>query len=600
MNLIEQYQSRQAAFFEKSLQLKQKYNRFAYVRLIAFLLAITVVILLWSTSWLLGLGFAILFIVGFYRFVQWHQRIREKEKHHLALTKVNSNELRCLQHEYQQFDDGSTFLDHQHPYAVDLDVFGPYSFFQYTNRTTTAIGRNCLATYLSNPAGKEEIEARQLAIKELSAKLDWRQHFQAYGMDAEDKPEHLEALKLWLEEENIMLENGLLKAALIIIPIWSLLFLVLIAPYYPWFFTLLCLLPAGWILGTTTKLVNVIHAHTTKAGKALAIYAQLIRWVEQESFQNEQLIRCRRVFQTEKGLASEQLAKLAYIINQLNVRYNPFAILLNLFGLWDLHWVYRLEKWKQENAPNLFEWFEALQEIEALNSLSTTYYNNPDWVFPAIGEDDILKAKELGHPLISSAKRVANDIELPLHGHIKLVTGSNMAGKSTFLRTVGLNTVLAMAGAPVCARAMTLPLIQVYTSMRTQDALHESTSSFYAELKRLKLIIEAVESKKDAPYQPVFLLDEILKGTNSNDRHAGGKALIKQLIAAKGSGIIATHDLDLGKLEEQYNGAVENLCMEVSIKDGALDFDYKLRKGVSQSFNATILMREMGIAVEDA
>jgi DNA mismatch repair ATPase MutS len=213
-----------------------------------------------------------------------------------------------------------------------------------------------------------------------------------------------------------------------------------------------------------------------------------------------------------------------------------------------------------------------------------------------LGKADLVSAQQLGHPLIHRDQRIANEVVLPTQGHIKLLTGSNMAGKSTFLRTVGLNIVLAMTGAPVCAREMQVPLLKVYTSMRTQDALHESTSSFYAELKRLKVIIEAVE----ADDKVFFLLDEILKGTNSRDRHTGSKALIKQLIQQGGAGIIATHDLELGSLEAQYNGTIENWCMEVAIDKDQLYFDYLLKKGVSKSFNATVLMRNMGIKIEDA
>jgi DNA mismatch repair ATPase MutS len=269
-------------------------------------------------------------------------------------------------------------------------------------------------------------------------------------------------------------------------------------------------------------------------------------------------------------------------------------MILNIATLWDLKYIWQLEKWKAEQKEFLPKWFDSLAEFEAILSLSTLYYNNPDWVFPTIQDDSNVIAKELGHPLISAQKRICNNIDIPTKGHIKLVTGSNMAGKSTFLRTVGLNIVLAMCGAPVCAKEMTLPSLKVYSSMRTQDALHESTSSFYAELKRLKFIIEAVESEGNI----FFLLDEILKGTNSNDRHTGSKALIRQLIKSKGSGIIATHDLELGNLEVQSEGAIENLRMEVEIKDDKLFFDYKLKKGVSESFNATLLMKNMGIRIE--
>ena len=288
--------------------------------------------------------------------------------------------------------------------------------------------------------------------------------------------------------------------------------------------------------------------------------------------------------------ASVRIQKLSFYINQLNVRRNPFAVILNLYGMWDFHWLYALEKWKKENEYLVVEWFEALGEIDHLISLSNLHYNNPDWHFPSIGENSKLSATALGHPLITSTNRVTNDLYMELKGNVRLITGSNMAGKSTFLRTVGTNLVLAYAGAPVCAKVLEAPILHLFTSMRTKDNLHENTSSFYAELKRLKLILEAVETTSDA----FFLLDEILKGTNSVDRHTGAKAFILQLMKNKGAGLIATHDLDLAKLEQETKGALENWCFEVDIIEDKLDFDYKIKQGVCQSFNATYLMKNMG------
>lgn len=240
------------------------------------------------------------------------------------------------------------------------------------------------------------------------------------------------------------------------------------------------------------------------------------------------------------------------------------------------------------------EWFEILQEFDAMVTLGTLHYNHEDWTIPNI---DLaftgLEGIELGHPLIDAKKRVPNDLIVPNSGHIKLITGSNMAGKSTYLRTVGLNIVLAMTGSPVCAKSLRLPILTVNTSMRTQDVLHESTSSFYAELKRLKTIIDSVENGEKV----FFLLDEILKGTNSHDRHTGSRALIEQLIKSKGMGLIATHDLELGVLEAEANGTIENLCIEVMVEKDRLTFDYTIKKGVSKSFNATYLMRNMGIKI---
>ena len=599
MNLKQTYQNRQNQFSQEAVTLEKKYNRYSWVRLISFLAGIGLIILLGSFHILFGIGSTVLFLLGFYRFVQWHQGIKEAELHHKALATINTNEIKALDHQFDQFPHGGEFIDPLHPYVIDLDIFGPYSFFQSTNRATTAIGKKELANYLLHPADQQEILLRQEAIQELTPLLDWRQHFQAYGNNTEDEALHLKALEIWQNSENFVLNNRLTQIALYAIPLWSIFFLAFIAPFYPWFISLLCLFPAGLILLQTIKRINDAHNQTSKAGEILSKYAKLIQCIEQQNFKSPKLSQAQKVFFHDDQQASAQLSKLAYIIEQLNVRFNVFSIFLNLLGLWDLQWMTRLERWKSTNQKVLVQWFESLQTFEALNSFATSHYNNPDWSFPTISKGTDLLAKELGHPLIHPKHRITNDLMMPLEGHIKLVTGSNMAGKSTFLRTVGLNIVLAMSGAPVCAQKFELPLIQVYTSMRTQDALHESTSSFYAELKRLKFIIEAVENRTDSSYHPFFLLDEILKGTNSNDRHTGSKALIKQLIQAKGFGLIATHDLELGALEAQYDGAIENLCMEVEINDGKLKFDYKLKKGVSQSFNATILMKEMGIAIEN-
>ena len=595
-DLHQLYQQRSAQFEETARQLEAKYRRYSWVRLGVFLLGIAAAILIWSVHILLGMLFIMIFLGGFYRFVRWHFRIQQDQKHHENLSLINQQELGALNHDYSPFAHGEHFLAPNHPNSLDLDLFGPYSFFQYSNRTSTAIGAIRLAEYLSQLASEEEIKARQEAITELRDKLDWRQHFRAYGLSTEDDHQHIRTLNNWLQDPPFVRNKKWLIAALYITPFWVALGMVLWALYLPWQAAILFLVPPIYILKITLKQVNHTHIQTTHAEKILAFYARLISHIESGSFQSPNLSAYQERFFGETKRASRDIKKLSYIISQLNVRYNIFAIFLNVGGLWDLHWIYALERWKARLQGKLPSWFEALQEFETLSSLATVYYNNPDWTLPEITESPSLEAEEIGHPLIHPKERVCNDIVVPTQGHIKLITGSNMAGKSTFLRTIGLNVVLAMAGAPVCARRLSLPRMQVYTSMRTQDALHESTSSFYAELKRLKFIIEAVE-EKDRPIQAFFLLDEILKGTNSVDRHTGSKALIQQLIKSKGSGFIATHDLELGALEAHSEGAIENLCIEVEIKNGELHFDYKLKKGVSKSFNATLLMQNMGIKI---
>lgn len=603
------YQERSVKFKEKAEALAAKYNSYSFVRLGVFMLGVGLMIYLWSIAGALGgIGFIFLFLLGFARFVFWHQAIKADQIHHEHLHVINSKEIAALEGNYQVFESGEAFKNPEHPYSVDLDIFGPYSFFQYSNRTATAIGAHRLAAYYmpalaplktqadlrKTPAAwKKEVLQRQDSIAELKDKLDWRQHFQASGMATQDDIAHTLALEEWLHQTQQINGNKSMIAALYIVPIIAVIGLIVSLVNMSWYWLIPFFLPSAFLLKKTFEYITKTAHQTGNAAKIIAYYGTLISYIEKEDFETSKLQGLKQTFIAENGNASKEIKRLSYLITQLNVRNNIFAIFLNLIGLWDLQWTYRLEQWKAAHKTNLGKWFDSLAEFEALISLATVYYNNPDWVMPIVSEKGEVVALQMGHPLIAAADRVCNDINIPTKGHIKLVTGSNMAGKSTMLRTVGLNIVLTSIGAPVCAQHFETPLLQVYTSMRTQDALHESTSSFYAELKRLKFIIEAVEEEGNI----FFLLDEILKGTNSNDRHTGSKALIKQLIKSKGSGIIATHDLELGALEANYGGAVENLCMEVAVADGKLDFDYTIKKGVSKSFNATLLMKNMGIRI---
>ncbi len=595
------YQQRSADFEKTAVQLQRRYNRLSIARLLIFIIAVGAAVYCFGLHWGWGVGFVAVFLAAFYRFVVWHSGILEAARFNERQARINAWEKAALEGDCAVFYPGKEWMDPLHPYLFDLDVFGEYSLYQYLNRTTTSVGRAKLAGWLSAPANGTEIAARQTAVTELRDKLDWRQAFQATGLDTNDNPKHLLALDAWMEEKPFVLGNRWLTAALVLAPALVLTGMVLWIFVWPWQAAIWFLAPSVWALSRTVKKVTKTHEHTAKAAEVLNYYSRLIHRIETApEWKAPRLNRLKAVFQEGNETASRRTRQLSYIIAQLNVRYNVFAVFLNLLTVWDLQWVYRLEKWKSKEKGRLPLWFDALAEMEALAGLANAWYNNPDWTLPVLHPEARLSAVQLGHPLIHPSKRVSNDIGLPLHGHIKLITGSNMAGKSTFLRTVGINAVMALAGAPVCARELFLKPLQVYTSMRTQDALHESASSFYAELKRLKQIIECVEAAQapETDQLPVlFLLDEILKGTNSVDRHTGAKALIRQLIQSRGAGLIATHDLELGALEADAGGAIENLCMEVEIRDGELFFDYKLKRGVSKSFNATLLMQNMGIRI---
>jgi hypothetical protein len=598
-NVSDQYRERCERFSAEASAHRKRYDGISMLRLASFFSALAVLILLWGAHWVLASGFFMIFLGGFYRLVLWHQGILGKAENADRIAKVNSQELQVLDHRFSMFPPGSDYLHQEHPYVNDLDIFGEHSFFRYCCRATTTIGQKQLAEYLLQVAAPAEITARQQAIAELTPLLDWRQNFQALGGAVANNPHHLKLLHAWMQDADFVRGNRLLTAALYLAPLWFLLCLTAWIFFVSWKIFLLLLVPTAFLLYKTNQQVSQTHLRTTYAADMLAQYARLLEHIERQPFQTSKLSEGKSSLHANGKPASRHIRRLAYIIRQLNVRYNFFAIFLNLMALWDLHWVLRLEKWRASQWTYLTGWFDTLQTFEALSSFANPWYNNPRWVMPEITTGEHLEAIDLGHPLIHRRQRVGNDLTMCIRGHIQLITGSNMAGKSTLLRTVGLNAVLAQAGAPVCAQKFSLPPMQIHTSMRTQDALHENASSFYAELKRLKIIIEAVRAANDAAGLPVFfLLDEILKGTNSVDRHTGSEALIRQLIRLRGGGLIATHDLELGRLEAESNGAIQNRCMEVEIRDKALHFDYKLRQGVSKSFNATLLMRQMGIEVE--
>ncbi|MBK5270628.1 MAG: DNA mismatch repair protein MutS, partial [Bacteroidia bacterium] len=287
------------------------------------------------------------------------------------------------------------------------------------------------------------------------------------------------------------------------------------------------------------------------------------------------------------------IKKLKNILERFDYRLNPVVhIPLNTFLLWDLHQMMMLEKWKADNKQNISAWFNALANIEALISIATLSFNHPNWSFPVLSnEESVFVADDLGHPLIAPEKCVTNSFSTTGEKQLNLITGSNMAGKSTFLRSIGVNMVFAMMGAPTCSSQLKVSPMKVISSMRVNDNLEENTSTFYAELKKLKEIIDAVNNKEKV----FLLLDEILRGTNSADRHTGSIALIKQLLRQNASGLIATHDLELAKLSDEFPASLHNYHFDVQVKGEELYFDYKIKKGICTSMNASLLMKKIGI-----
>jgi hypothetical protein len=358
-------------------------------------------------------------------------------------------------------------------------------------------------------------------------------------------------------------------------------------------FLVYLVLPWG-LAGSFARTVNTRHNAVSKTTELLKKYAYLLLQIEERSFTSAFITTLKRNTMHMEVPASRSIKSLSAILTALDNRLNfvSWALLNGLF-IWDILHMVRLESWQKKHSNDVQQWFEVTGEIDVLNCFASFRFNRPDTIFPLITEGSFqVDAKEAGHPLIDPEKRVDNAIRIR-EGEFILITGANMAGKSTYLRTIGVNFVLAMAGAPVCADSFSFTPTRIFTSIRTADSLQENESYFYAELKRLKSIIDALKEGDKL----FIILDEILKGTNSTDKHAGSEALLKQFLSFKTTGIVATHDVSLGVLQEKYPDNIRNHCFEVDIQGNQLFFDYKLRNGISKNMNATILMREMGITI---
>ncbi len=510
------------------------------------------------------------------------------------LQTINEDELKALQHNYYHFEDGSGFIPKEHDYANDLDIFGHASLYQYVNRTNGEMGSNLLAAWLSKPAKPEIILKRQEAIKELSKSHEWRQRLQAFGAAKKIQLATQTRLENWFAEENRFINSKILIALRFLVPLFIITILILnISDVLSNYVRNYCLLAAALFAFYISKKVTPLHQQVSKIADELDVLAESIGLIEETKFTAPLLQQLQNHFREGTGIASKKINQLKKILDRLDLRYNFVVFIpLDILLQWDLQQAMALEKWKNKNQDQVVTWFAALGEFEALNSLSILAFNHPQWCYPVLEKDHFSMAgKEIGHPLIPADKCVNNPIAIDKIGELMLVTGSNMAGKSTYLRSIGINTVLAMAGSPVCASEFKLSPVQIISSMRIADNLEESTSTFYAELKKLKTVIDKVNNN-----EPVFiLLDEILRGTNSLDRHTGSAALIKQLIKHNAVGIIATHDVELATIKKEFPNGILNYHFDVQVNNEELYFDYKLKEGICTSLNASILMKKIGI-----
>jgi hypothetical protein len=517
-------------------------------------------------------------------------------ENHRRLIQISQTEIEVLDHHFTHLPDGEEFKPEHHDYANDLDIFGRASLYQYINRCTSEQAKKLLAYWLLHPSSTETIIERQEAIKELVHQIEWRQQLQSYGIahaitiDAEKK------IDIWIEEPYQFINKPHWKLLRFILPLISFtmlaLYLIGIIPS-PAFFPLIILMLAI-SLGVSKKIMPE-YEKLNKVAPQLETLSDSVAWIEKANFKSKLFLQLKNKYIDRSVRSSQTIKNLKSILDRADIRLNPLVFIpLNTFVFWDLQQVLILEKWKKEDKQHINEWFHSLAEIESLASLANLSFNHPDWTFPVISKQQgIFIADSLGHPLISKEKLVTNSFSNKGNEGLNLITGSNMAGKSTFLRSVGVNIVLAMMGSAVYAKSMTVSNMKVISSMRVSDNLEENTSTFYAELKKLKEVIEAVYRSEKV----FLLLDEILRGTNSADRHIGSKALIKQLIEHNAVGLIATHDLELAKLADEFPNRIHNYHFDVQVAGDELYFDYKLKRGICTSMNASLLMKKIGIEI---
>ena len=596
MEPAEFYSNRIETLSAEQKKLQQRKSVFGVLRFGSIISVIAAFYFLWSVNKLYAAGAAIIILSIFIKLIYKDLANRAAIKKLGHLIQINKAEVLALDGRFYQFGDGTDFIPHDHYYANDMDVFGHASLFQFLNRTTSEPGAKKLADWLLNPAKKEAIIERQDAVKELATLNIWRQNILAIGKETAIKESTLSTIKKWLAEPTILLQFKpwqwlrYLLPAVITIPCILTIFDVMSLQYlYPLLFIYFI------IAFQINKLVAPLHNKLSLMVSDLEVLAESIACIETQSFGSPQLVQLKNTLQHSPSTASVKIRKLKKILDRLDLRYNiVVSIPLNILLLWNLQQILDLEKWKKENDFNVQNWFDTLAHFEALNSFATIYFNNPDWCFPLLKEKHFtINSTELGHPLINKNKRINNVIVIKNAGEIMLVTGSNMAGKSTYLRSIGINTILAMAGAPVCAKSFEISPVQLLSSMRIADNLEESTSTFYAELKKLKTVIEKI----NAGEKVFILLDEILRGTNSLDRHTGSEALIKQLIKQKAAAILATHDVALAELKTTFPVNILNYHFDAQVNGEELYFDYKLKEGVCTNMNASLLMKKIGLEI---
>ena len=566
---------------------KNKLANLSILRLIVFVLTSVGIYFLSDTLRVVGVIGAVGVIVFGILLIKY---LDAKESKKLLITKIkiNETEIRVLEGNFSFLKTGEEFIDPTHVYSNDIDLFGRGSFFQYINRTSTQQGAKELAKTITENHILS-IDKKQEVLKELSQKVAWRQHFSALASLVTTRYSTKEILD-FIQNYSTVFSTIVSKLPIV----FSLVSIVLIAlvsfAIIPFSILILWVFIGLGITALFFKKTQEIYVQADKAKATFKQYYLLLQEIENRKFSSAKLQEKQQIIQSEKLQASVIFKQFSKILDAFDQRNNLLiAFVGNAFFLWDLRNAVKVEIWITNYKHTVKKWFEVIAFFDAQNSLANFQYNHPEYTFPKVQKQDaIIKAVGLGHPLLNSEKRIDNDFKI-YDQEFFIVTGANMAGKSTFLRTVSLSIVMANVGLPVCAKSYIYSPVKLITSMRTSDSLADDESYFYSELKRLKFIVDTID--KDDYF---IILDEILKGTNSKDKAIGSKKFIEKLVSSKSTGIIATHDVSLCELATDFS-EIKNYYFDAEISNDELYFDYLFKKGVCKNMNASFLLKKMEI-----
>ena len=556
--IADRYRSQAEAAQQELNRVQQRIYRIGTLRVVLFVACVAGLIYFRSEGWGVLCAVAAVTMLPFILLIKRHNRLFARKDYLEKKAEVNRQELAALDYDTSAFDGGDEYADPAHLYTFDLDVFGPRSLFQYINRTCTQPGKERLAAWLEKHLeNREEIARRQEAVRELADELQFRQRFRILGLLYKGKKADENELRAWAESPSIFRKRRVLRLLPALVTGVNVLCLPAVVfgllPGTVWGVVWTAFVISSFAFtGKVTKIQSVYG----KKLQILGTYANLLKLMDKQDVQAAPLRGIKEEIGGEQRKASQSIQQLSRLMNELDQRNNMFMYtVLNGCFFWELRQIMRIEAWKEQHAAELPRWLNAIGETDALCSLGTFAYNHPGYVYPTFTDTPFcFRGTALGHPLMHRDRCVRNDIDIAKRPYFIIITGANMAGKSTYLRTIGVNYLLACIGAPVFARELQLYPARLVTSLRTSDSLSDNESYFFAELKRLKLIIDKLQAGEEL----FIILDEILKGTNSTDKQKGSLALIRQFMTLRANGIIATHDLLLGTLADAYPDDIRN------------------------------------------